>query len=155
MKNQAVPLADVLTPNPFELDYLSGGTSATMAEAVAAVGAVRAIGPRVVFVTSLRTSETPDDSIDLLAADEDGTFLVRTPNLPILPNGAGDAIAGLLLMHYLRTGSVGDALSRAASSMFGILNRTCEEGAGEMLLVVAQDELVSPSEVFAAEPVKL
>jgi pyridoxine kinase len=155
MKNQAVPLADVLTPNQFELDYLSGGTSATMAEAVAAVGAVRAIGPRVVFVTSLRTSETPDDSIDLLAADEDGTFLVRTPNLPILPNGAGDAIAGLLLMHYLRTGSVGDALSRAASSMFGILNRTCEEGAGEMLLVVAQDELVSPSEVFAAEPVKL
>jgi pyridoxine kinase len=155
MKNQVVPAADVLTPNQFELDYLSGGLSATMADAVAAVAAVRALGPRVVFVTSLRTDDTPDDSIDLLGADEDGTFLVRTPLLPIVPNGAGDAIAGLLLMHLLHTGSVAETLSRAASSMFGILNRTCEEGAGEILLVTAQDELVSPSEVFPAQPVKL
>jgi len=155
MKNQVVPLADVLTPNQFELDHLSGGTSATMAEAVAAVTAIRALGPRVVFVTSLRTAETPEESLDLLAADEDGTFLVRTPNLPIVPNGAGDVIAALLLMHLLRTGSVAEALSRAASSMFGILNRTCEEGAGEILLIHAQDELVTPSEVFLAKPVKL
>ena len=151
MKDQAVPAADVVTPNQFELDHLSGGTSATLADAVAAVAAVRALGPRVVFVTSLRTAETPEESIDLLAADEDGTYLVRTPNLPIVPNGAGDAIAGLLLMHLLRTGSAAEALSQAASSMFGILNRTCEEGSAEILLIVAQEELVSPSEVFAAE----
>jgi pyridoxine kinase len=151
MKDQAVPAADVVTPNQFELDHLSGGTSATLADAVAAVAAVRALGPRVVFVTSLRTAETPEESIDLLAADEDGTYLVRTPNLPIVPNGAGDAIAGLLLMHLLRTGSAAEALSQAASSMFGILNRTCEEGSAEILLIAAQEELVSPSEVFAAE----
>lgn len=155
MKKQAVPAADVLTPNQFELDYLSGGASATMREAVDAVSAVRALGPRVVFVTSLRTESTPDDCIDLLAADEDGTFMVRTPNLPIVPNGAGDAIAGLLLMHHLRSGSIAEALSRSASSMFGILNRTCEAGAAEIMLVSAQDELVSPSEVFPAERVKL
>jgi len=151
MKDQAVPAADVVTPNQFELDHLSGGTSATLADAVAAVAAVRALGPRVVFVTSLRTAETPEESIDLLAADEDGTYLVRTPNLPIVPNGAGDAIAGLLLMHLLRTGSAAEALSQAASSMFGILNRTCEAGSAEILLIAAQEELVSPSEVFAAE----
>jgi pyridoxine kinase len=99
--------------------------------------------------------ETPAESIDLLAADEDGAYLVRTPNLPIVPNGAGDAIAALLFMHQLRTGSVAEALSLSASSMFGILNRTCEEGAGEILLVDAQEELVAPSEVFPAKRVKL
>ena len=155
MKHQAVPAADVVTPNQFELDYLSGGTSATMADAVAAVTAIRALGPRVVFVTSLRTDATPDESIDLLAADEDGTYLVRTPNLPIVPNGAGDAIAALLLMHHLRTGSVAEALSLAASSVFGILNRTCEEGSAEILLIAAQEELETPSEVFPAQPVRL
>jgi pyridoxine kinase len=155
MRSQVVPAADVLTPNQFELDYLSGGTSATMAEAVAAVTAVRALGPRVVFVTSLRTDDTPEDSLDLLGADDEGTFMVRTPLLPIVPNGAGDALAGLLLMHLLRTGSAAEALSLAASSMFGILNQTCEEGAREILLVTAQDELATPSEVFPAQPVKL
>jgi pyridoxine kinase len=155
MKTQAVPAADIVTPNQFELDYLSGGTSATLADALAAVAAVRALGPRIVFVTSLRTAETPDESLDLLAADEEGTYLVRTPNLPIVPNGAGDAIAALLLMHNLRTGSSAEALSLAASSMFGILNRTCEEGAAEILLIAAQEELISPSEVFPAQRVRL
>jgi pyridoxine kinase len=155
MKNQAVPAADVLTPNQFELDFLSGSRSVTMTDAVAAVAAVRALGPRIVFVTSLRTEDTPDECIDLLAADDDGTFLVRTPNLPIVPNGAGDAIAGLLFMHHLRTGSVAEALSKSASSMFGILNQTCEAGSAEILLVTAQEELVSPSEVFSSRPVKL
>jgi pyridoxine kinase len=155
MRDRAVRAADIVTPNQFELDYLSGRTTRTMADAVAATAAVRALGPRVVFVTSLRTSATPADCIDLLAADEDGAYLVRTPNLPITVNGAGDAIAALLFLHHLRTGSIAEALSLAASSIFGILNRTAEEGSAEMLLIAAQDELVTPSEVFPAKPVKL
>ena len=155
MREQAVPTADIVTPNQFELDYLSGCTTATLADAIAAVAAVRALGPRVVFVTSLHTRSTPRDSIDLLAADDSGTCLVRTPNLPVTVNGTGDAIAALLFLHHLRTGSIAEALSLAASSMFGILNRSCEEGSAEILLIAAQDELVTPSEIFPAEPVKL
>jgi pyridoxine kinase len=154
MKRRAVPAADIVTPNQFELDYLSDRTTTTMADAIGAVTALRALGPRVVFVTSLRTDSTPDDCIDLLAADEDGMFLVRTPNLPIMVNGAGDAIAGLLFLHHLRTGSIAEALSLSASSMFGILDRTTEEGSAELLLVAAQEELVTPSEIFAAQAVK-
>jgi pyridoxine kinase len=155
MRDQAVRAADIVTPNQFELDYLSGRTTATLADAVAAVAAVRALGPRVVFVTSLHTRSTPRDCIDLLAADDSGACLVRTPNLPVTVNGTGDAIAALLFLHHLRTGSIAEALSLAASSMFGILNRSCEEGSAEILLIAAQDELVTPSEIFPAEPVKL
>ena len=44
-------------------------------------------------------------------------------------------------------------MSRAVSAIFGVLNRTREAGAGEMLLIEAQEEVVTPSRVFAAEPV--
>jgi len=39
------------------------------------------------------------------------------------------------------------------SSIFGVLNRTAEEGAAEMLLVEAQDELVKPGKLFKAKAI--
>ena len=67
-------------------------------------------------------------------------------------NGAGDAIAALFLFHRLRTGSAAEALSAAASSVYGVLRRTEAAGSREILTVAAQDEFVAPSEVFRAEP---
>ena len=75
------------------------------------------------------TDETPADAIDLVACDAAGRYRLRTPKLPIAAHGAGDAIAALFLAHYLRTGSAAEAMSRAASSIFGILKRTAEAGA--------------------------
>jgi pyridoxine kinase len=105
----------------------------------------------VVFVTSLRTDDTPNDCIDLVASDGAERYLLRTPRLPIVANGAGDAIAALFFAHHLRTGSVAEAMSRAASSMFGVLDRTAAAGSSELLLVEAQQELVAPSRLFAAQ----
>jgi pyridoxine kinase len=39
-------------------------------------------------------------------------------------------------------------MALSASAMYGVLSRTVEAGAGEMLLVEAQDEFVAPSRVF-------
>jgi pyridoxine kinase len=151
IRERMVPAADVVSPNQFELDMLSGRSSATLRNARAAVDAVRALGPRAILVTSLHTDETPADSIDLLACDEADCFRLRTPKLPIAVNGAGDVIAALFFLHYLRSNSAAEALSRAASSIFGVLRRTAEAEAGEILLIEAQEELVSPSRIFAAE----
>jgi pyridoxine kinase len=65
-------------------------------------------------------------------------------------NGAGDAIAALFLFHRLRTGSAVAALEAAGSSVYGLLRRTEEAGSREILTVAAQDEFVTPSEVFRA-----
>ena len=151
MRGQAVRAADIVTPNQFELDLLSGRGSATRREALAAIDAVHALGPTAVLVTSLHTDETPSDAIDLVASDASGRVRVRTPKLPISVNGAGDAIAALFFAHYLRTNSAAEALSRAASSIFGLLKRTADAGSREILLIEAQDEFVTPSRVFAAE----
>jgi pyridoxine kinase len=153
IKTRAVAVADVVTPNQFELDYLVGTTTKTAADVVSAMAALRQLGPRVVFVTSCRTDDTPEDCLDLMASDEDSVCRVRVPLLPLTAHGAGDVVAGLFLAHHLRTSSISEALVKSASAMYGILNQTAEAGSREMLLVAAQEELVSPSTVFEAEPV--
>ena len=153
MREQAVRAADIVTPNQFELDLLSGRGSATRREALASIDVVHSLGPKAILVTSLHTDETPADAIDLVASDASGRFRVRTPKLPISINGAGDAIAALFFAHYLRTSSAAEALSRAAASIFGLLKCTADAGSREILLIDAQDEFVTPSRVFAAEKI--
>jgi pyridoxine kinase len=152
VRARAVAAADVVTPNQFELEWLSGRASGTLGEAIAGLDTLHAIGPRVILVTSLSTAETPPDAIDLIVSEPAGRFRLRTPKLPLAVNGAGDAIAALFFAHLLRTGSAAAALSRATSSVFGILRRTARTGAREMLLIEAQDEIVAPSEIFQPEP---
>ena len=151
MKNKAVSAADVVTPNQFELDYLSKRTSRTLQQARDAVKAVHDLGPHAILVTSLHTDETPKNSIDLLASDESGCFKVRTLKLPLVVNGAGDAIAALFFAHYLSGRKIGEALARAAASVFGMLAKTAEAGAREIQLVAAQDEIINPTQVFEVE----
>src|SRR5829696_6823848 len=153
MRDHALPAADIVTPNQFELDHLSGRTSATRRDALAAIDALHALGPKTIMATSLHTDETPADAIDLVVSDASGRFRVRTPKLPISVNGAGDAIAALFFAHYLRTGSAAEALARAASSIFGVLRRTAETNSREILLIQAQEEFVKPTQVFPAEPI--
>src|SRR5579885_2018792 len=52
-RDQALALADIVTPNRFELEYLTGARIATIAEATRAAQALRARGPGVVLLTSL------------------------------------------------------------------------------------------------------
>ncbi|RAI46070.1 pyridoxal kinase PdxY [Rhodoplanes roseus] len=153
MRARAVPAADIITPNQFELEYLAERSTGTLADATKAIETVHLLGPSVILVTSLHTDETPADAIDLLASGPDGRFRLRTPKLDISINGAGDAIAALFFFHHLATGSTAEALSRAASSIFGLLKRTVEAGSREILTVAAQDEFVAPSRVFTPEAV--
>ncbi len=151
MRDRAVPAADIVTPNQFELDYLAGHDTRTLEAARRAIAAVQARGPRVVLVTSLHTAETPAGSVDLVAGEGGRLHRVRTPRLALDVNGAGDAIAALFLVHYARTRSAARALGAAAASIHGVLRRTAEAGTREILTVAAQDEFVTPSTTFPVE----
>jgi pyridoxine kinase len=153
MRERAIPAALVVTPNHFELDRLVERETRSLAAILSAVDDIHACGPRAVLVTSVRSEATPAGSLDVIASDASGRHLVRTPLLATPANGAGDLIAALFFFHYLRSGSVADALARATSSVFCLLRRTQDAGASETVLIAAQDELVAPSETFA--PVKI
>jgi pyridoxine kinase len=153
MKEQAVPAADIITPNQFELDYLSGITTQSLSSLKEAIAAVHLLGPKVVLTTSVETSETPQDCVDLVAGEGGRFWRVRTPKLSLSINGAGDAIAALFFVHYARSRSAAMALTEASASIYGLLKRTEEAGSREILTVAAQDEFVSPTHRFSAEEV--
>ena len=152
IRTQALPAADIATPNLFELRHLTGLPCTTLAEVKRAVTALHALGPRIVLLTSLRTDETPAEAMDMLCSEAGAIHRLRTPLLPVHVNGAGDAIAALFLFHRLRSGNAATAMAEAGSSIYGLLRRTAEAGSREILLVAAQDEFVSPTRRFAPEP---
>ncbi len=152
MRDRALRAADVVTPNQFELDLLCGRETATGKGLRAGLAALHASGPRAVLVTSYLGEATPADALDLVASDGTRAWRVRTPKLALSVNGAGDAIAALFFVTYLDRRSVPEALSHAASAVFGLLSATLAAGTRELALVAAQDEFVRPSRVFAPEP---
>lgn len=148
-RDTVVPAADILTPNHFELDFLAGSPTTSMAEVLAAGDTVRDRGPRDLLVTSVRVADTPADSLDLVAVSDEGAWAVTTPLLPISPNGCGDVTSALYLAHLHTTGSPARALSLTTSSVFAILERTLAAGTREIQLVAAQDAIAEPPERFS------
>jgi len=153
IRTKALAMADVATPNQFELGLLSGLDTGIMDGLRAATDWLHALGIGALLVTSVQTDETPDHCIEMIASGTDGAFRLRTPLLPIDVSGAGDAVAALFFAHVMRGASAEEALAKAGSSVFGVLRMTAERGAREILIVEAQDEFVAPSTLF--EPVKL
>jgi pyridoxine kinase len=151
MRDQAVPAADIITPNQFELEFLAGEAITDLPGLRLALAKVHAMGPRIVLVTSLMLEDTPTGSIDLVVSTGGALYRQRTPKLDCNVNGAGDAIAALFLVHCLRTNDPAFALRQAGSSIHGLLERTVAAGSREILTIAAQDEFVSPSRVFEVE----
>lgn len=144
MRDQVVPQADIITPNHFELNFLSGRENNTLEEVLAAVEQIRELGPRTVLVTSVRREDAPPDTVEMVAVSDDGAWSVSTPLLPLTVTGGGDVTAALFLAHTLGTGDVAHALARVASSMFGVLEATLASGERELQLVAAQDAIIDP-----------
>ena len=152
IRERVVPAADVVTPNQFELGFLTGTTPATLEEILASADAVRAMGPATVLVTSV--AAVPDGEIGMLAVTGDGAWLVRTPLLPMKANGSGDITAALFTAHLHTSRSAADALARTASSVFAVLRTTLESGERELRLVAAQDAIAGPECEFEVERVR-
>jgi pyridoxine kinase len=152
-RDRALPAATLVTPNAFELEWLTSHPIGTLTDTRAAIAALLARGPKVVAVTSLALHDTPRDALDVIAGDGAGLWRARTPRLPIAVNGAGDLFAALFFHHWLDGGSTPTALSRAVSSVLGIVAATLAGGRRELALIDAQAELPRPSQVIPAEPI--
>lgn len=144
------PLADIITPNHFEFEWLCGAKTASIDQVLKAARAFMARG--TVVITSAELADTPEGEIETLAverAKEDfKAFRVRTPKLPISPNGTGDLFAALLVAARVRGFDTLDALSHAASAIFAVLERTAASGTEEMRIVESAEQLVHPERKF-------
>ncbi len=151
IREQVVPVADILTPNQFELGFLTGTDPHTLEEVLESVDAAMAMGPSTILVTSV---ETGGDTIGLMAVDAEGAWLVETPLLPMKANGSGDLTAALFTAHLHETGSAATAVARTVSSVYAVLQATLASGERELRLIAAQDALASPAEEFEVRRVR-
>ena len=123
---------------------MCGAEARTLDQAIAQARALIARGPRTVVITSAELSGTPTGEIETLAVKRSAAWRVRTPLVPISPNGTGDLFAALFVAACVRGSDTPEALAHAASAMFAVLERTAAAGTEEMRIVESADELVHP-----------
>ncbi|QIK75323.1 pyridoxal kinase PdxY [Nocardioides piscis] len=154
IRERVVPVADIITPNQFELGFLTDTSPLSLAETLASADLARAMGPSTVLVTSVLSGSDPEGTIGMLAVDGDGAWLVETPRLPMKANGSGDVTAALFTAHLHETGSPATALARTASSIFAVLEQTHASGERELRLIAAQDAIADPACEFEVVQVR-
>jgi pyridoxine kinase len=135
MKDHAVPAATMVTPNQFELEHLANTKISDLE-------------------SSLRREDAAGDRIEVLAVDGSEAYVAKTPFLSLNVNGAGDMAAALFFAHWLRTGSIREALELTVAAVFGVLEVTARAGAREMQLVEAQEAIADPERRFLARRVR-
>ena len=154
LRDRVVPVADIITPNQFELGYLTGTTPDTLESTLASADAARGMGPGTVLVTSVERPDREEGTIEMLAVNDAGAWLVTTPHLPMKANGSGDVTAALFSAHYVSTRDAKSALERTVSSVFELLRTTLESGERELRLVESQDAYANPPLQFTARQVR-
>ena len=145
---ELLPIADIATPNAFELEILSGLKVQTTAQAIEAARVLlNQHSLRVVVTTGLHVG----NSIITIAVTRSQAWEVCTPRIDAPAFGAGDLFCAIFLARYLENASPDRALSLAASSVFAVFAETARSGKPELALIKAQDALLNPPEIFPAE----
>ena len=154
LRDRVVPKADIITPNQFELGFLTDTNPSDLDSTLASVDAAMELGPSTVLVTSVERPDRPEGTIEMIAADATGAWIIQTPHLPLKANGSGDVASALFTAHYRTTGSAAEALSKTTSSLFGLLEVTLASRERELQLIDAQDHFANPAEQFEVRQIR-
>jgi pyridoxine kinase len=140
-RSRFLPMADIATPNRFELGWLTGQSVETLPDMLQAAHRLRAMGPRCVFVTSVTH---PPERLGILAVTGEGAWLATCPRLTHRAAGAGDMAAALLMAHRLHGVTAPAAASATVAALHGVIARAVADGLGELPIVTAQAAWLDP-----------
>ena len=132
--DELVPLADLLTPNQYEVGLIAGSQLSTWCELEAAVLKIQEQRGARFVVTGCTLSDTPDGSLENIVFEDKSCTRLTSPRLPMVPVGTGDLYTGLLTASLARDLTLVDAARRAATIVLDILGRTMAEDEHEMQL---------------------
>lgn len=150
IRTRLLPLADILTPNAFELETLTGAKVETAADAVAAARSLmRTCRATLVVATGLGGP----DSVLTAAVTADGAWRAEAPRVEAPAYGAGDLFGALFLARILDGQPPDAALGLAANAMAAVFATTRRLGRPELALVEAQAELADPPRTIPVEEV--
>ena len=154
IKDRVVPNADIVTPNQFELGFLTDTDPHTLQETLDSVDLLRAKGPDTVLVTSVLRPDREEDTIEMVAVNGQGAWIVQTPHLPFRANGSGDVTAALFSSILVETGSMSEALGKTAAMIFELLENTYRSGERELQLIESQEAYANPKYSFEVKRIR-
>ncbi|WP_434054888.1 MAG: pyridoxal kinase [Roseibium sp.] len=137
IRDELVPLADIVTPNSFELGWL---TQRDVETELQNLSAARSLGAARVLITS--SPALRRNSIANLLAGARGAVAAEHAAIDNPPHGTGDLIAGLFLSNVLAGFDDEEALKRASASVFELVARSVKKGADELLFAEEQQSVV-------------
>lgn len=140
MARELLPLADIVTPNRFELASL---TSKRISDVGAAVAAARTLGVAEIVVTSIPFA----DQIGTVAVTRDGAWATQSARIAQVPHGSGDLFAALYLAQRIKGEAAAGALQRASSAVDFVLRASA--GLDELALIENQSGLAEPPQRLA------
>ena len=145
--DRLVPIADVLTPNQFEVGLIAGGALETWRELEAAALKIQAHRAARLIITGCTLADTRDDVLETIVCEDQTRTRLTFPRLPISPVGTGDLFTGLLTANLTQGHTLIDAARDAANVLLDVLKRTIANGESEMRLAsVIEALLPNPNE---------
>ncbi|XP_020278168.1 pyridoxal kinase [Pseudomyrmex gracilis] len=123
-KKEIVPLADVLTPNQFELELLTNQKVTNMIELKSAIKKLHQIGPQTVAVSS---TEIDSKLTAVVSTTKDNTIMkIDIPKIPATFTGSGDLFAALFLAHLYLQSDMKTIMEKTVNSLYNVLLNTYE-----------------------------
>lgn len=158
MRDHVVSVADIMTPNLFELEFLVGKQTKSTSDVIAAARQLLQTGPKIVLVTSVTGNDVPANTMRMLAVNAGGVWQIDTPLLDRSFTGSGDLTTAMFLAHLLEKGGLaasdlGYALEKTAAIVYSILEQTTREDSRELKLIAAQHNFEQPSFSFSASKI--
>jgi len=139
-----LPLADVATPNAWELQFLADQDGV-----FAAARALQALGvPRLVVTGG--SAHGPELQTFLFDAQQ--ASRIRTPRLPVRPAGTGDLFTACLAARLILGHDLADAAALAVAATYATLERTAPEPWAEMPVEACLHDIAAPRRRFSPEP---
>ncbi len=134
MRDRLLPMADIATPNPFELSWLTRQSIATLKDLEAARTILHIAPDAHLIATGCALEDTPSGHIESVILGADGASRHPVEHLPVALPGTGDLFAGLVVAGLARGAHMAQAVETAQRLTSRALNHARTLGAGEVVL---------------------
>lgn len=168
-KKEIVPLANIITPNQFELEVLAERTVRSLDDALRAIECVHEMGVEIVFLSS--SDLVSDNQLLAIVSRRSGdlrkVFKMTIPRLPASFTGTGDLTAALFLAWYSKTQDLQVSMENTVATLQAVIKRTFQaarqstEGDNptvsslELKIIQSKSDIENPTCTIAAESVDL
>ncbi|MCD6045110.1 MAG: pyridoxal/pyridoxine/pyridoxamine kinase [Gammaproteobacteria bacterium] len=146
-------VADIITPNQYEAETLSGIPIKTVADLKTTAQFFQDKGSQVVIITGVKLNDVAPDTLHIYGGEGNQHYLLAAKEytFPVPPSGTGDLFSAVFLGSYLTYKNLDHALRRSVDLMNRVLAKTAASGGRELRVLdvdYKQDNTVAVNSIM-------